>query len=272
MTTYQNLKVEREGSLGLITLNRAEARNPLDRVTAEEFVTAFEEHLADDAVRSIVVSGAGDAFCAGGDLRQMREFGKMSPEEAFGWPEPIVAAHKLMLRAGKPVIAAVNGPAFAGGFGLAGMCDVVIAVRDAKFAAPEVKVGLFPAIIVAHLARSVPRKMLWEMMLTGDPIDAEEAHRLGFVNRVVADRAELDATVREYAAKFERVSPSAVRIGRRAFALMADMPADHALDAALFMNVPLFLGEDLQEGATAFLEKRSPGWADQPTPSDRSER
>jgi len=264
MADYRNLKVEREGSLGLITLDRAEARNPLDRTTAEECVAAFEQHLGDDAVRSLVVSGAGDAFCAGGDLRQMSAFGEMSAEEAYGWPEPIVAAHKLMLRAGKPVIAAVNGPAYAGGMGLAGMCDVVLAVRTAKFATPEVKVGLFPSIIVAHLSRALPRKILMEMMLTGDPLGAEEAHRLGFVNRVVEDRDALDAAVREYARKFEQVSPSAVRLGRRAFTLMADLPAEHALDAAQFLNVPLFLGDDLREGANAFLEKREPGWRAQP--------
>lgn len=265
MPGYENLKVEREGSLGLITLNRPEARNPLDRLTAEECVAAFQQHLGDDAVRSIVVSGAGEAFCAGGDLRQMSAFSQMSVEDAYGWPEPIVEAHKLMLRAGKPVIAAVNGPAFAGGMGLAGMCDVIVAVRSAKFATPEVKVGLFPAIIVAHLARAVPRKLLLEMMLTGDPISAEEAHRLGFVNRVVDDQDGLTAAVREYAAKFERVSPSAVRLGRRAFTLMAELPAEHALDAAQFLNLPLFLGEDLKEGASAFLEKRKPAWA---SPSD----
>jgi enoyl-CoA hydratase/carnithine racemase len=260
MTPWSTILVERTGSLGRITLNRAEARNPLDRTTAEEFLAALEQHLADAAVRSIVVTGAGSAFCAGGDLKQMSAFSDMTGGDAFEWPAPIVAAHKLMLRAGKPVIAAVNGPAYAGGMGLAGMCDVIIAVRSAKFAMPEVKVGLFPMIIVAHLARSIPRKLLWEMMLTGDPIDAEEAHRLGFVNRVVDDAPAMMEAVANYAKKFEQVSPDAVRLGRRAFTLMADLPAEQALEAAQFLNVPLFLGNDLKEGADAFLAKREPAW------------
>jgi len=257
---WQCIRVETRGSLGRITLDRAEARNPLDRTTATEFLAALEQHIADAAVRSIVVTGAGDAFCAGGDLRQMREFSQMPAEQAFDWPEPIVAAHRLMLRSAKPVIAAVNGPAYAGGMGLAGMCDIVIAVRTARFAMPEAKVGLFPMIIVAHLARSLPRKRLLEMMLTGEPIDAVEMWRLGFVNRLVEDTDELEAAVDEYARKFDQVSPVAVRLGRRAFTLMADLTADQALEAAQFLNVPLFLGDDLHEGAAAFLEKRAPPW------------
>ena len=145
--------------------------------------------------------------------------------------------------------------------GLAGMCDIVLATRAARFAMPEVRIGLFPMIIVAHLVRSLPRKPLLEMMLTGEPIDAEEAYRLGFVNRVVEDDHALEAVVQEYAERFTAVSPSAIRLGRRAFTLMADMPAHQALDAAQFFNVPLFFGEDLREGADAFLNKRRPGWA-----------
>ena len=177
----------------------------------------------------MVIRGAGNTFCAGGDLQEMKRLGAMSPAEGYSWPEPIIAAHELMLRADKPVIAAVHGPALAGGMGLAGMCDVILATRAARFGMPEVKIGLFPMIIVAHLARSIPRKRLLEMMLTGEPIDAEEGFRVGFVNRVVAGPEELDAAVEEYARLFERVAPNAVRLGRRAFALMADLTADQAL-------------------------------------------
>ena len=261
MTAWSNILVERAGSLGRIVLNRPEARNPLDNVTAQEVLGALEQHFADDAVRSIVISGAGDAFCAGGDLRQMHRFADMPAVEALDWPSAIVAAHKRMLSADKPVIAAVNGPASAGGMGLAGMCDVVLAVRSATFAMPEVRIGLFPMIIVAQLSRSIPRKLLLEMMMTGDAIDAAEAHRVGFVNRVAADATELEALVQDYAKRFERVSPTAIALGRRTFTLLSDMPASQALDAAQFFNLPFFLGEDLREGASAFLEKRRPEWA-----------
>jgi methylglutaconyl-CoA hydratase len=260
MSDFQTIRFERDGTLGRITLNRPDQRNPLDRTTSGEVLDAFERHLQDDRVRSIVIGGAGPAFCAGGDLQQMKQLSVMSSEDALNWPAAIVDLHQRILVAEKPVMAAVDGPAFAGGMGLAGMCDVILATRRARFAMPEVKIGLFPMIIVAHLVRSLPRKALLEMMLTGDPIDADEALRLGFVNRVLDDAAALEETVQDYARRFSQVSPAAVRMGRRAFTLMADMPAHQALDTAQFFNLALFYGEDLREGADAFLTKRRPGW------------
>jgi enoyl-CoA hydratase/carnithine racemase len=252
--------VERRDRLGLVTLNRAAERNPLDRATAVAMRDAFAALFADDSIRSVAVTGAGSAFCAGGDLRQMGRFSEMPVEEALDWPSAIIDLHQLMLKAPKPVIAAVNGPAFAGGMGLAGMCDVVLATSGARFAMPEAKIGLFPMIIVAHLARALPRKVLLEMMLTGDPIDADEARRIGFVSKVYPDVEALLAGVDSYGEKFARVSPQAIRLGRQTFQLLADMPAQQALDAAQFFNLPFFLGGDLREGTTAFFEKRSPSW------------
>ena len=254
---------ELRGTLALVTLNRAEERNPLDRDTAVALRDAVVGHFADSQVRSIAITGAGPAFCAGGDLRQMSQFSQLPVEDALEWPSAIVDLHRLMLTAPKPVIAAVNGPAFAGGMGLAGMCDIVLATTAARFAMPEVRIGLFPMIIVAHLARALPRKVLLEMMLTGAPIDAEEAHRIAFVSHVYPDRDAMLAAVDEYGRTFERVSPQAMRLGRQAFHLLADMPADQALDAAQFLNLPFFLGADLREGTTAFFDKRSPDWGRQ---------
>jgi enoyl-CoA hydratase/carnithine racemase len=256
------IRTERRGSLCLLVLNRAADRNPLDQNSAAALRTALNAAFDDTTVRSVAITGAGKAFCAGGDLRQMARFGEIPVEEAYAWPSAIVALHRMMLEAPKPVIAAVNGPAYAGGFGLAGMCDVVLAVEDARFAMPEVKIGLFPMIIVAHLARSIPRKALLEMMMTGEPIDAVEAHRLGFVNKVYPTWDALAAGLDEYARKFERASPQAVRLGRRAFTLLSDMPASQALDAAQFFNLPFFLGDDLREGTDAFFEGRPPRWSE----------
>jgi enoyl-CoA hydratase/carnithine racemase len=260
MAKWKNILVERDGSLGKITLNRPETRNALDNATASEVLAGLNQHFQDAEVRSIVITGAGDAFCAGGDLKQMEALSSMSGDEAYAWPTAIVDAHKAMLTADKPVIAAVNGPAMAGGMGLAGMCDIIVAMEDAKFAMPEVKIGLFPMIIVAQLSRSIPRKHLLEMMMTGDPIDAVEAYRLGFVNKLAKDRSEMDDVVADYARRFEKTSPTAIALGRRAFTLLSDMPASQAIDAAQFLNLPFFFGEDLKEGANAFFEKRKPKW------------
>ncbi|MFF5989446.1 enoyl-CoA hydratase-related protein [Prauserella flavalba] len=256
----EKVQIRREGSLGWIVLDQPERRNPLDRGTAEAVTAAFRTHFADPEVRSVCVTGEGPAFCAGGDLAQMGRFSEMGTAAAFEWPEPIVELHRLVLRAEKPVIAAVNGPAYAGGMGLAGMCDILLSVRGARFAMPEIKVGIFPMIIVAHLCRALPRKRLMEMMFTGEPMGAEEAHSLGFVNRLYDSQADMADGVKEYAAKLERVSPYAARLGRRAFSLLADMPAEQAIDAAQFFVMPFHLGEDIKEGAAAFLESREPAW------------
>jgi enoyl-CoA hydratase/carnithine racemase len=261
MAEWQNILVERRGSAGLVTLNRPEERNPLDRTTAQELMSAFEELFADDSIRSLAVTGAGRAFCAGGDLGQMGAFSSMPTRDAFGWPEFIVALNRRMLSAPKPVVALVNGPAYAGGMGLAGMCDVVLAVRGARFAMPEVKVGIFPMIIVAQLSRAVPRKHLMEMMFTGEPMAAEEAWRLGFVNHLYDDVGQMLEGLDTLATSFERASPDAIRLGRRAFSLLSELSADQALDAAQFFVMPFHLGADLTEGASAFLDKRSPSWA-----------
>lgn len=250
---------ERRGSMAVLVLNRPAERNPLDRESAAVLRSALHDAFADDAVRSIGITGAGETFCAGGDLRQMAQFATMPVEDSYNWPEAIVGLHKDMLESPKPVVAAVNGPAYAGGMGLAGMCDVIIASETARFAMPEVKLGLFPMIIVGHLARSIPRKILLEMMMTGDPIDAAEAYRIGFANKVVP-AAELDAALASYATKFEKVSPVALRLGRKTFTLLADLPAAQSLDAAQFLNLPFFLGSDLSEGVDAFFDKRKPRW------------
>lgn len=257
-------EISRDGSLGRITLARPEKRNPLDSDMASAIHAGLVTHFYDDRVRSVVIGAQGDAFCAGADLEQVEKLPTMTARQAFEWPAPIVETQRLMLDAPKPVMAAVQGAAYAGGLGLAAMCDVVLAVRTARFATPEVKIGLFPMIIVPQLVRAIPRKMLMELMLTGDPMTAEDAHRLGFVNALADDGDDLEALVRRYATKFEKVSPEAVRMGRRAFAVMSELPIPDALGTAQLFNVPFFQGEDFAEGSRAFLEKRSPNWAEGP--------
>lgn len=250
----------RRGKIAVLTLNRPEERNPLDSELSAALLAAMREAMADDDVRAVAIAAQGPAFCAGGDLRQMKLLAQQPAAEAYAWPEDIVRLHKAALEAPKPMIALVDGPAYAGGMGLAGLCDVLLATEQARFAMPEVRMGLFPMIIVAHLARALPRKLLLDLMLTGRPMGAAEAHRAGFVNRVCSGPDELWAAADEYAGWFAAASPGATRLGRRAFTLLADLPAGQALDAAQFLNVTFLLGSDLAEGADAFLQKRSPSW------------
>ncbi|HEU4997836.1 MAG TPA: enoyl-CoA hydratase-related protein [Lapillicoccus sp.] len=254
--------VTRRGSMTVLTLNRPDARNPLDQEMSGALLDEVRAAMADDTVRSVAIAAAGKAFSAGGDLRQMRHLAGSPAPEAHGWPGAIVDLHQLALQAPKPLLALVDGPAYAGGMGLAGICDVVLATPRASFALPEVRIGLFPMIVVAHLARSLPRKVLLEMMMTGQPLSVDDAHRLGFVARVCPDTDALLAEADRYAGWFADAAPDAIRLGRKAFAVLADLPAPQALDAAQLFNLAFFLGDELPEGAGAFLEKRRPAWAD----------
>ena len=204
--------------------------------------------MADDAVRSVAIAAEGSAFSAGGDLRQMRHLAASPAPAAHGWPGAIVELHHLALQAPKPLVALVDGPAYAGGFGLAGICDIVLATPRASFALPEVRIGLFPMIVVAHLARSLPRKVLLEMMMTGQPLSVDDAYRLGFVARICTDTEALHAEADRYASWFADAAPDAIRLGRRAFAVLADLPAPQALDAAQLFNLAFFLGDELPRG------------------------
>jgi len=259
-TSDSPVRVTRRGGLAVVTLARPATRNALDESMARALLAAVEEACADPTARAVAIAADGPAFCAGGDLRAMTAARAGGGQAAYTWAQPIVDLHRLALRADKPLIALVDGPAYAGGMGLAGLCDIVIATEAAKFAMPEVKVGLFPMIIVAHLSRSLPRKLLLDLMLTGRDLDAETAQRVGFVNRVVPDAEGLWAAADEYAAWFAATGPEAVRLGRRAFTLLSDLPAGQALDAAQFLNVPFFLGRELAEGTDAFVSGRAPDW------------
>jgi len=259
-TSDSPVRVTRRGGLAVVTLARPATRNALDESMARALLAAVEEACADPTARAVAIAADGPAFCAGGDLRAMTAARAGGGQAAYTWAQPIVDLHRLALRADKPLIALVDGPAYAGGMGLAGLCDIVIATEAARFAMPEVKVGLFPMIIVAHLSRSLPRKLLLDLMLTGRDLDAETALRVGFVNRVVPDAEGLWAAADEYAAWFAATGPEAVRLGRRAFTLLSDLPAGQALDAAQFLNVPFFLGRELAEGTDAFVSGRAPDW------------
>lgn len=262
--TQPAVLTSRRASMAVLTLNRPEERNPLNGELSESLLAELRIALADDDVRSVAIAADGPAYSAGGDLRQMKELAALPAEEAYAWPEAIVELHRVAVKAAKPLVAVVDGPAYAGGMGLAGMCDVVLASRRASFAMPEVRIGLFPMIIVAPLSRSLPRKLLLDLMLTGRAMDVDEADKVGFLARVCDDTDGLWAAADDYAAMFAETSPRAVRLGRRAFALLSDMPAEQALDAAQFLNLTFFLGTDLPEGAAAFLEKRPPRWVREP--------
>ena len=239
-----------------ITISDPARRNPISVSTMEDLLEATQRGLDDPLVRVLVYTGAGEVFSAGGDLSSAFVDDPVGLHRARG---AFADLFRLMFRGGKPTVARVNGHALAGGFGLAAACDVTICVDDAKLGTTEVAVGLWPMMISAVLARTMPRKAALELMLTGRVIDPVEAHRLGAVSRVVP-RQELDAAVDETVEALMRMSPSSVMIGRDSFYSMADSDFDAALDRLQIALTGIAMSPDAAEGVQAFLEKRAPGW------------
>ncbi len=251
--------VSRETADGVatLTLNRPDRRNALSAGLIEALHTAFDAVDADPAVAVVVLTGAGPAFCAGGDL-----------SDGLGG-EGLLASHRARGRFGDllarlpklrpPVIAAVNGDALGGGLGLAVGCDLAIADPAARLGTPEIRLGLFPMVILAVLQRNVPRKALMELILDGGKVDAAQAAALGMINRTSAPGAALDEA-RALAARLASRSPAVLALGKAAFHRVADQPLDDAL-AYLHTQLTLnLLTEDALEGIGAFLQKREPNW------------
>jgi enoyl-CoA hydratase len=245
--------VEARGPVLVITLNRPRARNAVNAAVAHGVAAALDRLEADDELRVGVLTGAGGTFCAGMDLKAF-----MAGES------PIVEGRGL---AGlterpptKPLVAAVEGYALAGGFEVVLACDLVVAARTATFGVPEVKRGLVAAAGAAiRLPGLVPLPIALELLLTGDPIDAERAAALGLVNRVVDEGAALDAAV-ALAETVAANGPLAVAASRTVARNAAHWPADEVWERQQEVVGPVFVSEDAMEGAAAFAEKRPPVW------------
>lgn len=251
------VRYEVEDAVAIITIDDPERRNPLSLQTVAELHRGVRRAADDATVRVIVVTGEGGrAFSAGGDLAGNFVDSPLADHEARG---AFVDLFRILRRCGKPVIARVNGHAIAGGFGLAAACDIVIAVDTALFATPEIDVGLWPMMISAVLQRLMPRRVAFELMITGRRISAEEAMRLGVVSRVVP-AAELDAAVAETVARIVALSPAVLALGKDAFYAVEDMPFDVALDHLHTGLTTVAMTDDAVEGVRSYLEKRSPDW------------
>ena len=251
------IRSEASGGRATITIDEPERRNPLTNAAMADMAAAIHEACADDAVRVIVITGAGDeVFSAGGDLSG----GFVdAPLADHGDRGALADLFRAMRRCAKPVVARVNGHAYGGGLGLVAGSDLAICADHARLGTPEISVGLWPMIITAVLKPLVPRRALLEMMLTGRRFDAAEAQRLGLVNRVVA-AAELDAAVDELVQQLAANSPAVMAVGKRAFYAVEDMDLDTALDYLHHGLTAVATTEDAAEGIVAFFAKRPPEW------------
>ena len=259
--SYTEIVYEVHGPTARITLNRPDKRNPLGPTTIGELLHALDCAKEDDAVRVIVLTGAGKVFSAGGDLSSMGAGG--TPLSASGSastkPGTFVDLNLALTQVGKPTIAMVNGHALAGGLGLVVACDVAIAADDAQLGTPEINVGLWPMMIMATIFRNVPRKRGLELIMTGDKIPAAQAAEMGLITRAVP-RERLQAEVDALAEKLAAKSPLVMRMGLEAFYRVQDMELEPALQYLQGQLMAVLGTEDAREGLMAFLEKRAPQW------------
>jgi enoyl-CoA hydratase len=239
----------------LLTLNRPERRNALSPELVMALTDAVVAAGRDPAVRAVVITGAGDkAFCAGGDLGAPSGEGFLAMHEDRG---AFVALLTALRFSTKPTIAAVNGLALGGGFGIVLGCDLAVAADDAELGTPEVKRGLFPMMIARLIYETLPRRAANELVLMGEKVRGQRAVDLGIVNRVVDKAACLTAAL-DLATTVAALSPAALSLGRRAMMRQLDMPFDVALP---YLRDQLTLNlqtEDAAEGVSAFFEKRDP--------------
>ncbi|MDP8959452.1 MAG: enoyl-CoA hydratase-related protein [Actinomycetota bacterium] len=240
-----------------LTIDDPVRSNPLSIEDMEALREGFRQAVGDPEVRVIVLTGAGErAFSAGGDLKA----GFVDePAAGHAGRGALADLFRAMRRGGKPTVARVNGHALAGGFGLAAACDVVVAVKEARFGTPEVNVGLWPMMITAVLQRCMPHKAALELMMTGRLITAHEARDLGLVTKVVPAQ-ELDAAVDEVVETLAAKSAVTLRLGRDTFYRVQDLDFDEALDVLQAGLTEVAMTEDAEEGVRAFLEKRPPQW------------
>jgi enoyl-CoA hydratase/carnithine racemase len=249
----------RDGGVLRLVLNRPAARNALSAGLMTALGAALGRAALDDAVRVVVIAGAGPAFCAGHDLRELRaEPRRDAYERIFAQCSALMLA---VVRLPKPVIAEVHGIATAAGCQLVATCDLAVAAEEARFATPGVDIGLFCSTPMVALSRAVGRKSAIEMLLTGELVDAVRAREIGLVNRVVPRaglRDAVDGLARQIAAK----SALTVAIGKEAFYRQAELDLAAAYRYAAEVMTTNMLAQDAVEGIDAFLEKRPPVWHD----------
>jgi enoyl-CoA hydratase/carnithine racemase len=248
-----------DGHVLRLTLNRPAQRNALSVELMSALTDALDRAAGNRDARVVVIAGAGPAFCAGHDLRELRSDNRRETFEAT-----FAQCSALMLRIvrlPKPVIAEVHGVATAAGCQLVATCDLAVAAADARFATPGVNIGLFCSTPMVALTRAVGRKPAMEMLLTGELIDAESARALGLVNRVVPPAELTDATM-VLAGQIAGKSAFTVAIGKEAFYRQAELDLADAYRYASEVMTKNMLAEDAAEGIDAFLEKRPPVWKD----------
>ncbi|MFB9127972.1 enoyl-CoA hydratase/isomerase family protein [Paraburkholderia dipogonis] len=257
---YETLNVEFAGAIATVTLNRPDVRNAFNETMIAEVTSAFTALNDRDDVRTVVLAANGKAFCAGADLNWMKKMAGYSDDENRA--DAMLLANMLssIYRCNKPVIARVNGDAYAGGMGLISACDIVVAVESARFCLSEARLGLIPATIAPYVIRALGEQASRRYFTTAEQFDCATALRLGLVSEAVS-MEQLDATVRQIADTLCANGPQAVRACKQ---LVQDIAGRELSDAMIEDTAARIArtraGAEGREGVASFLEKRTPAW------------
>jgi len=258
---YSTVQLAIENGVATVTLNRPDKRNAVSYELIEELLRALEEAAKSPAL-VLILTGAGKAFCSGMDLENLKALLGRTPEQSLQDTQTMARLFRSLYEFPKPTIAAVNGPAIAGGCGLATLCDFTLAVPEAKFGYTEVRIGFVPAIVSSFLLRQIGEKHARDLLLTGRIITADEAHRIGLVNEIVPPE-KLMGRARELAAQLMENSPASLRYTKRLLNDHARRELDAQIESAVRENAAVRATPDFREGIASFLEKRKPRWSGQ---------
>jgi methylglutaconyl-CoA hydratase len=256
--SYNTIQLAYEGAVATITLNRPDKRNAISFELIDDLLQALDEVSKSEAT-VLILTGAGKAFCSGMDLENLKSLPGRTPEQNLSDSRAMVQLFRALYEFPKVTIAAVNGPAIAGGTGLALLCDFTLAVPEAKFGYTEVRIGFVPAIVSTFLLRQVGEKQARDLLLTGRIFGSEEAQRMGLINEIVPPESLL-ARAQELAAILMANSSASLRATKQLLTDHARAELDSQIDSAVRENAAIRSTADFREGITAFLEKRKPVW------------
>jgi methylglutaconyl-CoA hydratase len=255
---FTTIQLEYDRGVATITLSRPEKRNAISFELIDDLLRALDEVKKSEAI-VLILTGAGKAFCSGLDLDNLKALLGRSPEQNLQDSRMMVRLFRSLYEFPKVTIAAVNGPAIAGGTGLALLCDFTLAVPEAKFGYTEVRIGFVPAIVSTFLLRQVGEKQARDILLTGRLFGADEAVLMGLVKEIVAPE-NLMARAHELAALLMENSPASLRATKQLLTEHARAELDAQIEAAVRENAAIRTTADFREGISSFLEKRKPVW------------
>ncbi|PYT64830.1 MAG: enoyl-CoA hydratase [Acidobacteria bacterium] len=259
---YPTLLLDMAGEIGHITLNRPDKRNAISAAMIADLQTALDE-IENSHARVVILTGAGKAFCSGMDLEMLAAIAQQSAAENQEDSRRLAKLFRRIWSFPRPLIAAVNGAALAGGCGIATLCDFTLAVPEAKFGYTEVKIGFLPALVSVFLIRQIGEKRTRDLLLTGRIIEAAEAKELGLVNEIVPAEKLLERS-RELAQLLIAASPASLSRAKRLMTSAAAAGVDADLERAILENSRIRCTPDFKEGLASFLEKRKPVWREKP--------